>query len=294
MMNEEAPLDMIQHASTKKQLREASVASSKKLNSFGVEMMMRKDVFDNVCAFRKDEKSFQALSGEQRRFVEKCIVSGKRNGLHLDADARESIKAVKQKMSDLATEFSSNLNEETTVLHFSEEELAGVPKDLVDSFEKDGEGKCKVSLKYPHFFPVTRKCRVPETRRLIETAYQSRCLEENTRILEELVTLRQKEAELLGYKNHAEYILELRMAKDPETVKGFLEGLGRKMQPIWEKERKELLKLKEAECSELGYKFNGKIDFWDARYVDSGHLRCAHQEWVKLDGVMSYCVVSEC
>ena len=30
----------------------------------------------------------------------------------------------------------SNLNEDTTFLEFTEEELAGVPKDLVGTFEK--------------------------------------------------------------------------------------------------------------------------------------------------------------
>ncbi len=40
------------------------------------------------------------------------------------------------KISDLGTTFSSNLNEENTVLTFKAEELAGVPQDLVDSFEK--------------------------------------------------------------------------------------------------------------------------------------------------------------
>lgn len=64
-------------------------------------------------------------------------------------------------------------------------------------------------MKYPHFFPVTRKCRNPETRRKMETTYQSRCLVENTKILEELVELRQKRADILGYKNHAAFIHEV-------------------------------------------------------------------------------------
>ena len=64
-------------------------------------------------------------------------------------------------------------------------------------------------MKYPHFFPVTRKCRVPETRRQMELTYLSRCKEKNTAILEELIQLRQKQAELLGYENHAAYVQEV-------------------------------------------------------------------------------------
>ena len=80
---------------------------------------------------------------------------------------------------------------------------------LHSSFEMQEDNKCKVTLKYPHFFPVTRKCRNADTRKKIETAYQSRCMKENTEILEKLVDLRQRQADLLGYKTHASYIQEV-------------------------------------------------------------------------------------
>ncbi len=58
------------------------------------------------------------------------------SGLHLDEATRNEAKRIMTKISDLGTTFSSNLNEENTVLTFKAEELAGVPQDLVDSFEK--------------------------------------------------------------------------------------------------------------------------------------------------------------
>ena len=57
-------------------------------------------------------------------------------GLHLDEKTRDEVKRIKTRISDLSTTFTFNLNEENTVLEFSVEELAGVPQDLVDSFEK--------------------------------------------------------------------------------------------------------------------------------------------------------------
>ena len=81
---------MLQHSSPNKALREASVASSKKLNAYYVEMAMRKDTFDRVCAF-KELPAYQDLSAEMKRMVEKTIVEGKRNGLHLDEETRNQV-----------------------------------------------------------------------------------------------------------------------------------------------------------------------------------------------------------
>ena len=54
----------------------------------------------------------------------------------MDEETRNKVKRIKMKISELGTKFGSNLNEENTILEFSVDELAGVPQDLVDSFEK--------------------------------------------------------------------------------------------------------------------------------------------------------------
>ena len=47
----------------------------------------------------------------------------------------------------------------------------------------------------------------------MEKTYQSRCMAENTKIIEEIVSLRQKQSQLLGYENHAAYIQEVGVRK---------------------------------------------------------------------------------
>ena len=83
---------------------------------------MRKDVFDNILAFSKSDEA-KTLSPEMKRYVEKQVNDGMRNGLHLDEAKRDEIKAVKKRISELGVEFNKNLNEDTTFILLDQTEL---------------------------------------------------------------------------------------------------------------------------------------------------------------------------
>ncbi|XP_072173264.1 thimet oligopeptidase-like [Diadema setosum] len=258
-------LDFPQHVSPSKEVREASTEADKKLSDFDVEMSMRQDVFDNLVAFH-EKADASSLKPEAKRYLEKRIKYGRRNGLHLPKDVQDKVKALKKRASDISIDFNKNVNDENTILEFTEAELGGLPEDFIKRLEKTSEGKCKVTLKYPDYFPVMRKAHNPETRRTMEVAFNSRCKVENTKILEELVEIRAKLAKLLGYSTHAEYILELRMAKTPTTVSSFLSGLAEKLRALQQDELQGFLKYKEEDCKKYGYPYDGKINLWDMRY----------------------------
>ncbi|NWJ12066.1 THOP1 oligopeptidase, partial [Crypturellus undulatus] len=207
----------------------------------------------------------------------------------------KKIKAIKKKLSVLCIDFNKNLNEDTTYLPFSKEELGGLPEDFLNSLEKTEDGKLKVTLKYPHYFPLLKKCYVPETRRKVEEMFNSRCKEENCLILKELVDLRAQKAGLLGFNTHADFVLEMNMAKSSQMVATFLgkelgcggagwamccprhwgltlfplllpDELAQKLKPLGEKERAVILDLKKKECEKRGLEFDNRINAWDMRY----------------------------
>ncbi|XP_019937089.1 neurolysin, mitochondrial isoform X1 [Paralichthys olivaceus] len=257
-------LDFPQYVCPSKEVRSASTEADKLLSEFDVEISMREDVFKRITTLQR--KFQDDVSPEEKRFIDRLVTLGKRRGLHLSKDIQEEIKRTSKLISELSIEFNQNLNEDNTFLLFSERELGGLADSYLNGLEKTATGKYKVTLEYPHYFPLMKRCHNPETRRKMETAFHSRCKEVNTAILEQLIQLRAKVADLLGYSSHANYVLEMNMAKNAGNVSDFLDTFYETLKPIGIKERKYILALKKRECLMKGLTFDEQINAWDMPY----------------------------
>uniref|UniRef100_A0A673L1B1 Neurolysin, mitochondrial-like n=1 Tax=Sinocyclocheilus rhinocerous TaxID=307959 RepID=A0A673L1B1_9TELE len=171
-------LDFPQYVSPCKEVRLASTEADKRLSDFDVEVSMRVDMFQRLIALQ--EKQSGDLLPESERFLGRLIKLGKRNGLHLSKDMQEEIKSISKQISELSIDFNQNLNEENTMLLFSQQELVGLAESYVNGLEKTEDGRYKVTLAYPHYFPLMKRCHVPETRRKMEMAFHSRCKDVET------------------------------------------------------------------------------------------------------------------
>ncbi|XP_028273830.1 neurolysin, mitochondrial [Parambassis ranga] len=265
-------LDFPQYVCPTKEVRSASTEADKKLSEFDVEISMREDVFKRITALQK--KHQDDLLPEEGRFLDRLITLGQRKGLHLCKETQEEIKRNSKLISELSIEFNRNLNEDNTFLIFSEHELGGLADSYLNGLEKTADGRYKVTLQYPHYYPLMKRCHNPETRRKMETAFHSRCKEVNTAILEQLIQLRAKVADLLGYSNHANYVLEINMAKNARNVSDFLDTFYETLKPVGIKERKYILALKKRECLMKGYRFDGQINAWDMPYYMNQVEQC--------------------
>ncbi|OSX59824.1 hypothetical protein POSPLADRAFT_1183536 [Postia placenta MAD-698-R-SB12] len=265
------PLSFYQNVSTSKELRDASNAAEVLVRDYDVEASMRLDVFEVMVAAEENIKqSSAALGSEEQRLMERSLLDGKRAGLALPEKERGELTKLKKELSQASLEFSKNFNEENSTISFTLEELRGVPADVISGYTKRTEGEKElydVTMKLPDILPIFKNAQNPDTRRAADAAYDAR-LEINAPILDKIIALRWKIADLLGYPTWADYITEVKMAKDAKTVTGFLDDLHKKLDPVGAKDRAALLALKKVECAELGIPFDGQLNQWDVRYYD--------------------------
>lgn len=104
------------------------------------------------------------------------------------------------------------VRQENGSLLFTKEELDGVPD--IDGYAKEGE-KFKVTFKTPDIVPVFKFANLPSTRKAAVLGYEGKTLQ-NAPLLAEIVKLKQQAAEILGYKTHAEWILEVGLSPSIE------------------------------------------------------------------------------
>lgn len=247
MGKELAATSFLQYVHPDEQVRKASSDSTKLLSQFSIDRDSREDLFHlvkEVFSSASSQSPKDSLEKENVRFAKDLLIRYRFNGLELGEHDRSTLKTYLKRLSDLEVDFSNALNEEDEHLSFTEDELLGVPKDHLDSLKKDADGKYVLSLKYPDVMAVLKKCSVRETRRKMDSHFNSRCKAINRPLIHEAIYLRLKIARLLSFSSHS--LAQLgkgdRMVDDSEKIVSFEEDLINRLTPL---AKEELLVLKE-------------------------------------------------
>lgn len=255
-----ASFNFPQYVSPCAEIRDASVEATRLIDEFNIEISVREDLFKVAKAVSDRNED---LPAEEARFLEKVLLEFKHNGLFLESEQdRAELKKKRQRLADLCTDFSKNMNEDATELVFTAEDLDGATEDFLASLQRDGD-KYRVSMKYPDLFGVLRNVKKESVRALMDETNGRKC-EANRAILAEALQLRQECAKILGYSDHAQFRLEDKMAKSPEKVRVFLNDLRAKLTPFATNEISKLRKLK---AEDLG-KSVEEVEFrsWDYQF----------------------------
>ncbi len=198
-----------------------------------------------------DTRHTQKLSKEELRILEKNYKDFVRNGALLQPLDKEKLREIDKKLSQLGPEYSENLLKATNAFELwitDISQLKGLPDSALEAAaaaaeEKGKKGQWFFNLDAPSYIPLLTYCENEKLRETIAKALGTRSYkdafdnEKNTR---EIAQLRFERAQLLGFKDHADYVLQERMAGHPERVRKFLDRIFEKSRPKAKEEINEL------------------------------------------------------
>ncbi len=197
-------------------------------------VLMNAKLFKRIKAIY-DKRNELGLNHEQIRVVEKYFSDFERNGANLSAADQKTLKEINVKLSELTLRFGENVLAETNnnfkLVIDNKADLAGLPDNVIEraaaaAKRTNDEGKWVFTLAKPSMLPFLQ---LSEKRELREKLYRGYFMRgdndndnDNKAIIKEIVKLRDQRAKLLGFANHASYVIDVNMAKTPKAVTDFL------------------------------------------------------------------------
>ncbi len=257
-------------AETNEELQKIAQIVAPKLSAFGNDISLNPELFKRVKqVFDTVDKS--TLTTEQITLLDKTYKGFVRNGALLNDDQKAQLREIDAQLSVLSLQFNENVLAETNAyqLHITnKEDLAGLPDGVIEAAKNLAEQQEKqgwiFTLDFPSYLPFVTYAQNRELRKEIAIANGKKGFQNNEYnnedIVLKIVKLRNQRAQLLGYKNHATFVLEERMAQNPEKVLSFLNDLLIKAKPAAQKEFDEL--------TAYAKKLDGidRLEKWDGSY----------------------------
>ena len=194
-----------------------------------------------------------SLNVEQSRAHTLTLRNFVLSGAELQGQAKERFAAIQERLAEISQLFSEHVLDATDAwsLLAAAEDIPGIPEDVLQAAQAaataDGHKGYKLTLKMPCYLPVMQYAHSSSLREKLYRAHATRASAEfahpqfdNSALLQEILQLRQEEAALLGYDNHAQVSLASKMAESPAQVMDFLRDLAQRAKPYAEKDLAEM------------------------------------------------------
>ena len=184
-----------------------------------------------------DKRETLGLDAESKRLVERYYTDFVRAGARLGDAEKTRLKAINAEMATLSTRFSQNLLKETNadaVVVDSREQLEGLSDDAIGAASAAAksrklDGKFVIPLKNTSGQPALASLKNRALRQRIMDASLNRASKggefDNRAVVASMVKLRAERAAMLGYANHAAYVLADETAGSVEAVNRLLAQL---------------------------------------------------------------------
>ncbi len=256
------------------------------LTEYSMYVSLNEPLFERVKAVY-EKKDGLGLDKDQMKLLEDNYKSFVRGGANLSAEDKELYSKWSEELSLATLQFSKNVLAATNayVLNVTDStDLAGLPEYVktmgAETAKEKGLEGWAFTLDAPSYVPFLKYCSDGELRRQMWTAYNTRATSgefDNTDIVRNIVDLRVKIANILGYDTYADYALEERMAKSRTTVNDFVMNL---LEPSLEFARKDVAAVY-AFAKKNGFEGSALMpwdfSFWSEKYQQAEYALSAEE-----------------
>ncbi|MBA1421496.1 MAG: M3 family metallopeptidase [Epsilonproteobacteria bacterium] len=216
------PLSHLNSVMNSEDTQKAYEASLPLLSKFGSEMAQNVDLFKKI-------EQIKAESDEAKTVVSHDIRDFVLSGVNLLEKEKKRMEEISLKLSELSNNFSQNLLDATNAYELIIEDakdVEGMPSSDIDAAKEEVDGKTvyKFTLQIPSYLAYMTYGPNREYRKELSKAYSTRA-PENAEVIDQILTLKNEKAKLLGFDSYAQYALETRDANKEEDVINFLNDL---------------------------------------------------------------------
>lgn len=249
-----SPVGHLNAVLNSEELREAYTASLSKLTAYSTEVGQNKALWQAYQSLA-DSESFASLNTAQKTAVDHALRDFRLAGVDLPESKKQRFSELKQRLSQLSTQFSNNVLDATQGWFKqidSVDELSGLPDSAIALAKQAAEQRSLngyvISLDIPAYLAVMTHANSRALREEIYRAYCTRASDsgptagqwDNAPLIDEILKLRHELAQLLGFSNYAERSLATKMAEDCDQVEAFLLELAKKSRTAAKKDFDEL------------------------------------------------------
>lgn len=255
----------LMEADTNDQMQDIAEKVSPMMTEYSMYVSLNEPLFARVKAVHE---SSEGLEPDQARLLEKTWKSFVRNGANLGAEDKETYSKLSEQLSLLTLQYGKNVLAATNAFTLNltdEADLEGLPDFVREAAvetakSKEMEGGA-FDLSAPSYGAFMKYSTRRDLRQKMWMAYNTRATEgenSNIELCRQIAGLRLKIANILGYETYADYALEERMAKNPQTVNEFI---GKLLEPSLPAAKAEVKELYEYACAN-GFD-DSEIQPWD-------------------------------
>lgn len=214
------------------EFREIQQDLSPELSDYSSEIKQNEKLFQRIKTVY-DNSQEEPLDSQKQRVVDLVYKDFEMSGANLNDEDKKTYADINKELSELYTTFSNNVlhDEENYVTYLDDSQVGGLPDSFVSSAKKAAKGLGKedayaITNTRSSMDPFLTYSNERDIRKKVWKNYYSRGDNggdyDNNELITEILKLRDKRVELMGYDNYAEWRLQDRMAKTPENAMDLL------------------------------------------------------------------------